>query len=85
MNEVELGGILFSYVRLSQKSLSRYKILSHIYSKKLHNTKTIHGMFFDRNISMFTLLGNNLALRGSTMYPPELNTHSDGTLVPQIQ
>ena len=41
--------------------------------------------FFDRNISMFTLLGNNLARCGSTMYPLELNTHSDGTLAPQIQ
>ena len=39
-------------------------------------------MFFDRN--MFTLLGNNLAQCGSTMYPPELNARSDGTLVPQI-
>jgi len=59
-------------------------IIYDIISKKLHCTQTIHGIFFDRNISMFTSLGNNLARCGSTMYPLELNTHSDGTLAPQI-
>jgi len=80
--------VTLSYIELDSIHLGMYnyhrQFYHDIYSKKLHSTQTIHGMFFDRNISMFTLLANNLARCGSTMYPPELNTPSDGMLVPQI-
>ena len=52
-----------------------------IYSKKLHSTQTIHSMFFWQKCWYVHIA---LARCGSTMYPPELNTRSDGMLVPQI-
>ena len=82
MEEISrVGQYPFGCVRLSQGILSQYTILS-VKSYTVH--KQFMACFFDRNISMFTLLGNNLARCGSTMYPLELNTHSDGTLAPQI-
>ena len=55
-----------------------------MYSKSYTVHKQFVACFLDRNISMFTSLGNNLAWCGCSMYPPELNTRSNGTLVPQI-